>query len=206
MQDRKQEISATPQCLFNKSDAKPFNVIFLDIDGVLLKNSDGYRNRKAFEENLSFIRSKLGDEYKNFDLYDLGATLRFSSDAVNNLKLLCQKTNAKIVISSNWRIDVEERREESLAKLRGLFKLWDLDSSIIDQTPHHGERAKEIKTWLDSMGKKVNSFVILDDIDSGLSASFRKNFIYTGDSNLFTERHLKNALSIFGKKIHALSP
>lgn len=200
------KLSTTPSSLFNSEETKPNNIIFLDIDGVLLKYSAGARNREAFEKNLSFIQSKLGDSYKNLDLYDLGAALLFSEDAVNNLKLLCQKTNAKIVISSNWRIYGEERREESLAKLRGLFKLWDLDSLIIDQTPDCSNRAKEIKTWLEKMGKKVNSFVILDDVDSGFSVSFPKNFIYTGDTGLFTEHHLKDALSIFGQKIHSLSP
>lgn len=214
MQDRKLDnsqasqikLSATPSCLFSNADAKSINVVFLDIDGVLIRGGNGDRNREAFEKNESFVQSKLGDSYKKLDLYDIGAALLFSKDAIDNLKSLCQKTNAKIVISSNWRINGEERRDESLAKLRGLFKLWDLDSLIIDQTPDcHYDRVEEINKWLALMGKKVNNFVILDDIDGGLSKAFPKKFIYTGDTCLFNERHLADALSVFGQEIHALS-
>lgn len=212
MQDRKSimpvtssnEISVTPQCFFNQVDAKPSNVIFLDIDGVLLKNSRGILNRDAYEDNISFIRSKLGDDYKRLGKCDLGATLLFSRDAVNNLKFLCQKSNAKIVISSNWRIDEDERKEESLAKLRGLLKLWDLNSLIIDQTPHCGWRSDEIKAWLKK--NKVDNFLILDNVDHGLSENFPKNFINTGDSGLFTEHHLNDALAILGLEVYALKP
>ena len=69
---------------------------------------------------------------------------------------------------------------------------------IIDQTPHKGSRYKEIKAWLDNAKDMVENFVILDDVDSGLSATFSNNFINTGDKRIFTTDHLEKALSVFG--------
>ena len=173
----------------------PINIVFLDIDGVLLPSSDGNMNRKAFKKNLSFIQSKLGEAYKELDLYDIGATLLFSKQAVAHLKQLCKKTNAHIVISSQWRSPYD--RESSLRKLRLLFKLWDLDHLIIDETPHLMKfgRAKEIQAWLDEYKNgKISAFVILDDID--LSREFPANLVHTEDKMFFSEEHLNKALSI----------
>lgn len=51
---------------------------------------------------------------------------------------------------------------------------------------------------------KVANFVILDDVDSGLSEQYPKNFIYTGDTCLLTRKHLVKALSVFDKSVPGL--
>ena len=177
----------------NRAENNAINVVFLDIDGVLLTDSDGGSNREAYNKNLPFIQSKLGEAYKELDLYDIGATLRFSKEAVDNLKRLCEKTSAQIVISSQWRHSSD--RERSLRRLRLLFKLWDLDQLIIDETPHLYGRDKEIQSWLDEYKNgRINAYVILDDID--LSREFPNNLIHTKDKMFFSDKHLDRALSI----------
>lgn len=183
----------------NPVNNEDINIVFLDIDGVLLRSTDGHANKEAYHENLPFIQSKLGEAYKTLELYDIGATLRFSKEAVANLKSLCEKINAQIVISSAWRNP--EDREKSLRRLRLLFKLWDLDQLIIDETPHLrfisniNTRAAEIQAWLDRyQNGRINSYVILDDID--LSREFPNNFVHTEDRMFFSEQHLEKALSI----------
>ena len=177
------------------ADNKAINVVFLDIDGVLLTNSDGDSNREAYNKNLPFIQSKLGEAYRDLDLHDIGATLLFSKDAVANLRRLCEKTDSQIVISSQWRLNSDDDRERSLKRLRLLFKLWDLDQLIIDETPHRFGRDKEIQAWLDGYETgRINSYVILDDID--LSREFPNNLVHTQDRMFFSEKHLDKALSI----------
>lgn len=179
----------------SRADNNAINVVFLDIDGVLLTDSDGRSNREAYNKNLPFIQSKLGEAYNELDLHDIGATLLFSKDAVANLKRLCEKTDSQIVISSQWRLNSDDDRERSLRRLRLLFKLWDLDQLIIDETPHLFGRDKEIQAWLDRYGNgRINSYVILDDID--LSRKFPNNLVRTQDRMFFSEKHLSKALSI----------
>lgn len=187
---------------FNEKE-EPLNIIFLDIVYVLLEVNDGDDNSKAYEENLSFIQSKLGDKYKELDLYTIGATLNFSRYAVDNLKTLCAKANAKIVCT-DWRIKGDKKA--SLEQLKSLFKLWDLDDLIIDQTPFvlnedniwHGNTALDITAWLKQTKNKLNSYVILsyDRGHGSLSEAFPNNFISTRDRCLFTEEHLEKALSL----------
>lgn len=178
----------------NRVDNNAINVVFLDIDGVLLTNSDGPSNREAYHKNLPLIQSKLGEAYHELDLYDIGATLLFSKDAVANLKRLCEKTDSQIVISSQWR-QYSGDRERSLRRLRLLFKLWDLEQLIIDETPHLSGRDKEIQAWLDRYENgRINSYVILDDID--LFQEFPNNLVHTQDRMFFSEKHLDKALSI----------
>jgi hypothetical protein len=183
---------------FQKVD-HPVNIVFLDIDGVLLINNDGEYNLKAFNDQQDFIKSKLGDNYSGLDKFDIGATVRFNPNAIENLKTLCKNYDAKIVISSSWRIS--DDREGSMVKLTSLFKLWDLDSLIIDVTPTtHKSRAHEIQQWLDNAGYKIASYIILDDVDSCLSKQFGEKYIHTGDTMYFSAKHYEQAISIFAQK------
>lgn len=174
------------------------NIVFLDLDGVLLFPS--YSNyAEVYIKNFTFVKSKLGEEANGLSEGNIGATLSFSQEAVANLKTLCQKTNAKIVISSNWRLNL------GIDKIRSLFKLWDLDSLLIGETTHLFDRAKEIQLWLDEANARneVDHFVILDDIDDGLSKQFSSNFVNTEDTKLFTKTHLNQALEILAEEYFA---
>jgi hypothetical protein len=184
---------------FKAPIADPIKVIFLDIDGVLLKDGWGDDNEKAYQKNLAYIKEKLGSKADALSLYDIGATLRFNKDAVNHLKALCEKNNAKIVISSHWRVC--NNKEKSMEKLTSLFKLWDLDTFIIDVTPTtYKSRAHEIQQWLDE-NQNVESFVILDDVDSGLSKAFGEQFVNTSKTMYFSQEHYVQATNILSQTI-----
>lgn len=107
-------------------------VIFLDIDGVL----NNYNS-------LSFCR---GIDVKNMAV----------------LKKILKESEAKIVISSYWRLSGLDFVIEAL-------KEYGIDEAdIIDMTPiiRYVARGYEIQAWLDEKGQDVSSFVILDDIDN----------------------------------------
>lgn len=106
-------------------------VIFLDVDGVLNSSRDDFSIRLVSEYHFDF------------------------------LKELVDATDAKIVLSSSWRIGFNSMRRSNqnlIAKLasRGL--------EIYDFTPiMTGSRGDEIREWLTT--HPVDSFVILDDED-----------------------------------------
>jgi hypothetical protein len=174
---------------------KAINVVFLDIDGVLLSGGDAADNEQAFNANYEYIKKKLGARMRTLDMFDIGATARFNPIAIENLKLLCMNYQAKIVISSMWRIDND--KVASMYKLTHLFKLWDLDHFIIDVTPTmFGSRAKEIQKWLDTTEHEVSSYVILDDIDDDLSMQFGEKFVNTEDAMYFSPKHYEQAVRV----------
>lgn len=84
---------------------------------------------------------------------------RFDEKAVARLQRLVEATDAKIVISSTWRL------LHSLSDIRGLLDKHGFKGNVIDKTPRipDGVRGGEIQSWLE--GKNVDSFVILDDDD-----------------------------------------
>ena len=68
--------------------------IFLDFDGVL--------NTMEYQTALQWKGEPRKDEYGSL----------FDPEAVENLNLIIQNTNAKIVISSSWRLDGIRRMRE----------------------------------------------------------------------------------------------
>jgi hypothetical protein len=152
-------------------------VIFLDIDGVLQPISSQKRFRYDLEQLRKDLADKFGDkEYLTLDKYDLGAIYYdWDKEAVSLLKQLCEKTDAKIVISSNWK-DFSDS-----ARLKKYFKIYELDDYVVDVTPSlsypHG-RESEIEQYLKE-NPNIKKFVIFDDsyVDR-LSKKFPKEFIY----------------------------
>ena len=122
-------------------------IIFLDIDGVL--TSDMYeesRWEKRDDNRIDLSRVKL-------------------------LAELVKSTDAKIVLTSTWRVDWNK-----ISLLCGDYGkylnqcLATYNLSIFDKTPfisYLGDRRKEILTWLAHHRRDVESFVILDDMDYG---------------------------------------
>ena len=110
-------------------------IIFLDIDGVL--NSEKWYIER-FDKNL----------YPNLENHHL---CEFDPLTIEQLNLLTDKTNAKIVISSTWRMG------RTIDELKKLFEEVGIKGEIIGVTPHltfndgYGvERGNEIKRWINS--------------------------------------------------------
>ena len=122
-------------------------IIFLDIDGVL--NSEMYEWSRGEDR----------------------ADNRIDLSRVRLLKDIVSATDAKIVLSSTWRLDWNKSPElcgEDGEYINQCLAQYGL--SIIDKTPFNSmidDRRREILTWLSRHRGEVESFVILDDINCG---------------------------------------
>lgn len=160
-------------------------VIFLDIDGVL--NTSDYicaiysRNSAIKKNNLNFPLIEERDKYG----------MVFDPRAVANLEFICFNTNAKVVISSTWRLS-------GLSVMQNMFKDRNINVDVIDVTPCHNDRnrGEEIKSWLDN--NIVSSYVILDD-DTDMLKEQYDNFIKIDDEFGLTHNDATNAINILNK-------
>ncbi|MFJ8528601.1 HAD domain-containing protein [Bacillus sp. NPDC094106] len=121
------------------------NLIFLDIDGVM--NHSNY-----------FVRSKQ---------HKLQA---FCPKALENLKTILEKCDAKIVVISTW------RKLGSVKMLKkSIFSHYGLQKYIIGRTPvlNNEPRGAEIQAFMDGFNKHINKFVIIDDDDDMIHFSDR---------------------------------
>lgn len=118
------------------------NIIFLDVDGVL--NSQ----KHAMEI------------YKITNKPSSGFNFPFDEKCLENLKMIIQETNAKVVITSTWR-----KHANGKTILLSNLKRYNLDKDIIGYTPIlNKERGLEIAAFLDKLDFNPN-FIILDDDD-----------------------------------------
>lgn len=150
------------------------NIIFLDIDGVLNSISSAV----AFNE---INKSKRRDNELELDVVSIGL-----------LRKLCNDTDAKIVVSSTWRIgrDIEDLKE--------IFMLYSWEAPIISIT-RRGEscRGEEIQEWIDFY-TNVKNYVIIDD-DSDMLESQKDHFVNTNGTEGFRLKDLCKALRILSK-------
>ena len=177
------------------------NVIFLDIDGVL--NSPNYTKR--YKE----MQTKKERTYKNID-----------DNALNYLKELQNRYDAKIVLTSTWRkwrnlisIDkfkksikedpiTEDERTEDYANLRTLYEKLRLeyDLDLDDMTDDLQNRMLEIQLYL-LLHREIEKFVILDDDDENFTEMFEEQFVQCcteGDS--FGEKEFEQACISFNQQ------
>lgn len=131
------------------------NVIFLDMDGVLC-------TPRACQAS--------GDSGGGYDYLDPIACLL--------VRRLCEEANAKLVISSAWRITNSYLSMTSIlgAACPRLGRyIWPTYGEDHWRTPNHiyaddtnlyttSDRGREIQKWLDDHAGQFNRFVILDDM------------------------------------------
>lgn len=123
-------------------------VIFLDIDGVL----NSTRSCAAYDGYPWPGASKERDWHK------------FDDVAVKLLRRLCQKTGAVCVLSSSWRLHMNNDDIRDLAKYLGVNIVGCTREHKIDPYGSYGSevRGYQIQDWLDSR-PYVESYVIIDD-------------------------------------------
>ena len=130
-------------------------VIFLDIDGVL-NHEQHYKWLMETDEPTLMQRTYPYTE--------------FNPKSCQLLNEIIKETDAKIVVSSSWRLD-------GLAKLNKLFRFFGLPNAI-DVTPClNTARGIEIGAWL-AAHPEVTNYVILDD-DEDMNAEQMPFFIKT---------------------------
>lgn len=115
------------------------NVIFLDVDGVLRTDaSDRYWSEVTGQPIPKSVFDRL-----------------FSSRSITILNEIIYITDAKVVITSTWRV------QHTLEELIEKFKIRGFRGHIIDKTNIIGNRGEEIQEWLDT--NSVNKYVVIDD-------------------------------------------
>lgn len=144
--------------MLNSPDMK---IIFLDIDGVL--NSQlFYTHRKQYE----------GLDKKEFHKNQI------DSRNIVYLNQLIAETDAKVVLSSTWRMG------NSLEYMQSLLKDKGFTGELIDYTPvlrYPGAvRGNEIKAWIDENIKSINPDIIPSD--------FKEYVIFDDDSDMLLEQ------------------
>ena len=130
--------------------------LFLDIDGVL--------NTGKYQECL--IRDGLPFTDDDGALFD--------PNAIDNLRYIIEKTSAKIVLTSTWRMD-------GIDAMREMWKRRKMPSYVYSITPHSitrfanidtkdewskhsiGSRGMEVNEWLHRNSNDTNAYAILDD-------------------------------------------
>lgn len=116
---------------------------------------------------------------------------------VDRINLLCEKTGAKIVVSSDWRIATNWQNRLERAGLK----------NIIDKTPitvfgqygktYHFSRGEEIQMWLESH-LSVKNYVIIDDRED-MQQNQLDHFVKVNSYYGFTDKDLEKALMILDK-------
>lgn len=160
-------------------------VIFLDIDGVL-NTLD------------TFVRKK-----------HLHGNVEIDEDRVLRLKQIIDETDAKIVLSSSWRVYYDDNLipHGKGILLNNVLKQYEL--FIYDKTPNKvGIREKEIQSYLDS--HDIEKFIILDDEISDLESFKDRGLIqvhcnfqdFDPSRNGLLDKHVEMAINQLNYKVY----
>ena len=158
-------------------------VLFLDVDGVLNSNNNLFFDRVIEDDKLQILKS------------------------------IVEQTNAKLVLSSNWRCDARSlSRLWTALENAGLtlysmtpfgVKIDDMQKTpwkdvqrydeFIFEDEINNDRGAEIAWWIWCRREKIDKFAIVDDEDVDIRKYFPNNIVKTGFSTGLT---LKDAAKI----------
>jgi len=158
-----------PDTLYSSNHVVNIDVIFLDIDGVLL----------PFGEGGVIDNAQTGSS--------CGAI--FPDEALKTLGDILDATKAKLVLSSTWRAkkafvdDIIESFRKYGGKYGGILSTVDFYDST--DVHYHGERQWEIQKWLNNQKEintqnRVRAWIALDDeelIEGEENSKYRNNFV-----------------------------
>lgn len=167
-------------------------VIFLDFDGVLNPTHYMMCLGKMWRESNGLIKSQ--DEFGHL----------FFHQNIDALDHILENTDAKIVVSSTWRMSGKKVIED-LFRDRGMKKAWSL---FLDITPDHAqpqpnglwlsdERGAEIQAWLDAH-PEVTNYVIIDD-NSDMLPIQMNNFVKVNQWYGLTMEDAEKAIKILNQ-------
>lgn len=156
-------------------------IIFLDIDGVL----NPYRTYMFPVDNPNLLK-QLSKETKNKDIEKLDINLvtqiyhGFDHQACSYIEQLCKEFDAKIVISSSWRLVY------SLDQLKAILDIHHLGHYLIDTTEDYNTRPQEIIRYCEY--HFISTYIVIDDFNMPI---FDTRMIHT--KNSIKEKDYKKA-------------
>ena len=173
-------------------------IVFLDIDGVLQPHDSENRFYMSDKSLVDELSKKHNINYSDYSIYDVMAVYYdWDEQAIARLKYILEKTNAKIIISSDWRSEKKPNKMADLLEIHGLGKYWFADNEINhDYIPNPQRRALEIKNSLAKY--PIEDFVVLDDM-SGLDEYFPENIVKT--SNYIGIADMEKSIKILNRKL-----
>lgn len=159
-----------------RESERSLNIIVLQPDHILFLNHDNSEHRKRMEtgtykqiESDPRVQGKMPqDMLDSLDKRYISRTLSYSVKALNNLRQLCERHSAKLVIAT-------DHSEMTLEQQQALYSLAGLGEYIIGTIPEL--KSSYIEEWLAKHSRKMKSFIIIDGYDH--------------DLNRFTNRHLR---------------
>jgi hypothetical protein len=151
----------------------------------LQKPEEGNGNLRVIFLDIDGVLITYGDDA----VYYNGTDIPFHRPCVECINILIARTGCKIVISSAWRLTQRQR-------LPAIFREEGIIGEIIGSTPSLGIRGQEIAAWLDFAAGRVTSFVIIDDVDLGISNLFADRFVKTRARTGFSPKALTDACRI----------
>jgi hypothetical protein len=208
-------------------------VIFLDLDGVILPHGyQDYIKRINDKHLLDQFYQELNEtyqiDYKKFNWLDLNGFLNIrTSTSVLLIKKVLEETQAKIVLSSDWRYGVSKKYMSDLFRLIDFHKYY-IDDTIYITYHDKDNFIKKLFKYPDPFlnhikikGKNIQNtsqvdfpnraLEIIDYLhtyphithfvaidDLDLSNDLSPNFVKT--INHFTQKHADQALKILSKK------
>lgn len=173
---------------FSKDNNKDYNkvkdtknIIFLDIDGVLQPLESRKRFAHDLEKTAAYLAEKYKDDaYLTLDPYDVGAVYYdWDYAAIGALRKLVEETRSSIVVHSSW------ISSKNVAQLKALFRLYDLDSFIIDRVNPKLRKEEAIKEYLNHH-QDIGQYIVIDDdyfvfLEFGYQGCLTKDFFKAGD-------------------------
>jgi len=151
---------------------KDTKIIFLDIDGVL--------------NNYASL-SVPTNEFFNYTSCDDFSC--WYPPCVQQLKRIIKETGAKLVLSSSWRHDAQDKVIEGLLA----FNLEPfIDTTAINDC--HIRRGFEIQDWLDKH-PEITNYVIIDDMNEMLESQ-NSRFVHTSMDRGLTPELAEQAIAI----------
>jgi len=178
------------------------NILFLDIDGVLQSPNSQKRFEVNRESLISYLTNIYNVDYSQYNEYDVAAVyFDWDKIAVNRVKKILEKTNAFIVITSNWKNKLLPNKMKDLLKIQGLDKYYVgetanyYDIKEIDKTKAYHYKVIEILDYL-KQNKNITNYVVVDDLD--LSNGLKGHFVRT--NNIISAENAENCIRILKRK------
>ena len=152
-------------------------IVFLDFDGVICTEATYGAERRPRGPHVLMDHKALIDP-----------------DLVANVQELCERTGAKIVLSTAWRTI-----PATAPHIRDWLREKGLTAEIIGETPEmfRPNRGTEIRAWIGSNETEGMRWVALDDDHSCvvLGTNWVESSFYGEDAG-FTKEHLEQAVRV----------